>query len=672
MIAIGIDTGGTCTDAVLYDLSEKRVLSFAKSPTTHGRLEDGITAALRSLDQDLVKEADYVSLSTTLATNACVEGKGCRAKLILIGIDEKTFRFSAGRNGLNDLSVVLRCDRKDPADPMSEPDWDKLFEYTDGWLRDAEGLGVVEFNSPKSGAVAETEAKKRMTERYGIPVISGSELFSDLNMFKRGSGALLNARLVPIIKDFLKAVKTSLKELGIEAPIAVVRSDASVMNEESARDYPVETILCGPAASVLGSMHLAGSRNAVIVDMGGTTTDIAVVRNGEPVTADGGISIGGWKTFVKGMKIETIGLGGDTRVHVDIGKIKLDEIRVEPLSMTALKFPEIKDMMSRAVNRVSFMDSMPPCEFYYCEKESGEGLSVKEKLILDTIGDGIISAEDLSKKTDISMYDIAPLRRLISEGVIRKCGVTPTDMMHAAGDFTAYDAEAGKLAAEYTAMACFDEDDIKSPADAIDRVYDMVRKRMYIHVASVLLKERYPALKGEEPGRQIMSVLSDDWDSIRDRRKEIAGMNVRTDAALIGIGAPVHLFIKEVAAALGTECVLPPYAGVANAIGAVAGSIETEVTVRIGYEKDDDNPMIRRYVVYAGPDIKIFETWDEAVEAAGEYASGKAIEDAERRGGCDMSVRLKVTHNTSNMGLSDSLELGGEVTARAVSGSMRL
>ena len=95
MIAIGIDTGGTCTDAVLYDLSEKRELSFAKSPTTHGRLEDGITAALRSLDQDLVKEADYVSLSTTLATNACVEGKGCRAKLILIGIDEKTFRFSA-------------------------------------------------------------------------------------------------------------------------------------------------------------------------------------------------------------------------------------------------------------------------------------------------------------------------------------------------------------------------------------------------------------------------------------------------------------------------------------------------------------------------------------------------------------------------------------------------
>ena len=86
MIGIGIDTGGTCTDAVIIDTTDHRVLSYGKTLTTKNDLKEGILKALSELDQELVKKARYLSLSTTLATNACVEGKGGRAKLVFFGV----------------------------------------------------------------------------------------------------------------------------------------------------------------------------------------------------------------------------------------------------------------------------------------------------------------------------------------------------------------------------------------------------------------------------------------------------------------------------------------------------------------------------------------------------------------------------------------------------------
>ena len=90
MIGLGIDTGGTCTDAVLFDMEKRCILSTGKTATTKEKLEKGIDTALGQLDEELLSRVDLVSLSTTLATNACVEGRGGRVKLLLIGIERKT------------------------------------------------------------------------------------------------------------------------------------------------------------------------------------------------------------------------------------------------------------------------------------------------------------------------------------------------------------------------------------------------------------------------------------------------------------------------------------------------------------------------------------------------------------------------------------------------------
>ena len=124
----------------------------------------------------------------------------------------------------------------------------------------------------KNGAVYEKKAKQAFSRRYDFPLICGHELFSELNSVQRGASTLLNAKLLPVIREFLAAVKASLKARGVDAPLVIVRSDSSLMSEEFSMLRPVETILCGPAASVLGGLKLTGEKDSVIIDMGGTTT----------------------------------------------------------------------------------------------------------------------------------------------------------------------------------------------------------------------------------------------------------------------------------------------------------------------------------------------------------------------------------------------------------------
>ncbi len=228
-------------------------MSSAKSLTTKYNLAKGIGGALDALDPEYLKQAEVVSLSTTLATNACVEGKGGRAKLLFIGVDESTLTRVGKSYGINNPEDLFSCEAGSSFDGtvLQEPDWDDLLSDTKDWLSDAEGLGIVEVYAMKNGAVIERKAKALFEERYGFPVICGSELFSGLNSVQRGSGTLLNAKLVPIIREFLAAIKTALKERGIKAPVVIVRSDGSLMSEEFSMLRPVETILCGAPQACL-------------------------------------------------------------------------------------------------------------------------------------------------------------------------------------------------------------------------------------------------------------------------------------------------------------------------------------------------------------------------------------------------------------------------------------
>lgn len=676
-LGIGIDTGGTYTDAVIYDFKEKKVLSSAKALTTKENLSIGINGALRALDHSLLVKAEVAALSTTLATNACVEGKGGRAKLIFIGLDGSTLERVGSSYGLTSLDELFFCGGSGSYDGKipPKPDLESILRDTKDWLSDAEGLGIVELYAMNNGAVAEREVKKLFSQVYDIPIVCGSELFTGLNSVQRGSGTLLNAKLVPIIKDFLNAIKLSFNELGIKAPIVIVRSDGSLMSEEFSKLRPVETVLCGPAASILGGMELSKNsdgtiRDSIIVDMGGTTTDISLVKNSRPVRARDGISIGNWKTFVKGVFIDTFGLGGDSAVRHEGPVFKIEKDRVIPLSLLAKQYPQIKLKLNELLLS-NLHHSKPIHEFYTLVKDitDKQGWTEEEKNFCRALMKGPLMLREAAEalNTDIYRMDV---RRLEAEGIVLRAGLTPTDIMHIKGDFNAYDREAAVLAARFV-LRCRGGDDLK-PLEVerfCDEIYNRVKKTLYRNIVRILLQDKYPSLRRNGISSQLDELISLRWDEIQAGEGGFFANEYKTTAALVGIGAPIHIFLPDVAKALGTVCIIPENAGVANAVGAVVGNIAASAEVEV---RPNHTPAgIKGFFVSSSEENLYVDLREDAVKLAREKATALALAEARERGVMgDIKVEIEEENFIGQAKREQIVDLGTKVTATALGGAV--
>lgn len=662
-IEIGIDTGGTYTDAVAYDTENKNVLGWSKSLTTKEDLSIGIGGALDGLPKELAAKACMISLSTTLATNACVEDNGGRAKLVLIGMNPKTVAEFGGEYGLPPAGEIwfLHSRGTMQGQILEEPDWDAFLQESAAWFEDAASVAVVEVFAMWNSAVLEKKARSVIAGRHGIPIVCGHDLFSDLNSLQRAAGALLNARLIPIIEDFLQATRRALDARGITAPVVIVRSDGSLMSESSAVARPVETLLCGPAASVKGGMELAQEEDCLIIDMGGTTTDIAIVKDGAPVRAIEGIGIGKWRTFVRGVLIETFGLGGDSAVRFGRhGGLTLGPGRVIPLSQAASRWPRVLEKLLELTSTIK-KHTEPLHEFYCLVKDIGGNMSYsdRERSFCDALRNGPLPLKEAASAAGSDAYHLS-LDRLEKEGVVMRAGLTPTDIMHILGDFARYDGRAASLGAEFVA-GCAD-----MSVDALcAAVYDMAKKRLYVNIVRMLLEDRYPSYRKSGLGSGLADLIARGWqDNKHDARGGFLDFDFRTKAALVGVGAPVHVFLPDVAAALGARCVIPGNAGVANALGAVVGTIAATSTVEIGIDYETDG--IKGYVVYGKANTVYTAGLDEAIEAALEDAKKSAAEEASSRGAAgDISVTADVKRNSVLVTGETDLLLGVSIIATA-------
>lgn len=665
-IGIGIDTGGTYTDAVAFDFDSRRVLAKGKSRTTKEDLSVGICGALDFLPPAYLKQATHVALSTTLATNACVEGKGGRAKLVLMGTTPKVLSRidAAGRYGFS-LDDVLCLDTRGSFDGsvVDMPDWQSVLAEHREWFADAEALGVCEAHAARNGAVCETAGKKALSARYDVPIILASDLASDLNMMERGATALLNARLLPVIEDFLGAVGKAFAERGVEAPVMIVRSDGSLMGTELASIHPVETILSGPASSVRGAGELSDCENCLIVDMGGTTTDLSLVVGSHPVMSDG-IRIGSWKTQIKGVFIETFGLGGDSAVHVREGRLALSERRVEPISAAAERWPELAEKLE-ALAAEPVRSQFPPYEALYLVREIGDRsrYTEAELRIADALADGPRLLGELDR------YDLFMNRtdRLESEGVVMRCGLTPTDMMQIKGDFDRYDRRAAVAAAKILVaqLPGFGSGEAAVIA-AADAVYDAVGRKMYGAILRMLLRHRYGSRADEAPDSFWEGLFDAEWArATRGDAGALFDIGFASKAALVGIGAPTHIFLPAVARALDARCVIPPDSEVANAVGAVTTTINVRAVVRVVPQYDSYG--IIGYRVHLDGGQKTTKTKEEALGIARRAAREKAWALMREQGAtgaiaCDVHAAASATSATGD---GQTLDLGTDVVATA-------
>lgn len=678
MTGIGIDTGGTCTDAVIYDLEEKTILASAKSATTHEKLEIGIGKALGKLPEELVRQASYISLSTTLATNACVENKGGRVCLIFIGVSQKTLEENYEKYGFEGIHDMRFLDA-DPAKAVA-PDWEQLEKILPEIFTEYDSIAVSQVLPRENNGAYETEARKRILAKKKITVVCAYEIFKDLNVIKRGAGALLNARLIPVIENFFKAVRHVLDEKQIRLPFLIMRSDGSLVSEQYSRQYPVETLLCGPTASVKGAMEIMKEKDAVVVDMGGTTSDIALIKNGVPKTDNEGVSVGGWQTFVRGIDIDTFALGGDSHVGYHGGELFLKDQRVLPISALADAYPQVlRELEWRAqqycgsarplYEHLLLMKPLCGREVHYTETELK---------ICRMLADGPLSICRLAEKMNMDVY-LLDTKRLEKEGVLLRSGFTPTDAMVLKGDRTGMEHQKEAIqAAEYAAAFIARSAGLKRE-EITEKVYDLVKEKLYCNLVRILWEDAHGGKKAPEGLREfakevfmqesaLLKMSSQESASGKQKRHDVCFYQnmFSTDAVLLGVGAPIHVFLKDVAKMLHTECAVSTYSGICNALGALLGDacVYETVYIRADYEISNWDEESENFIVY-GEERRAFETIEEAIDYAGKLAMKLAEKKVLECGAKDiyyLDYDVKKKEGATNLG---SILLGAEVTACA-------
>ncbi|MGC1523731.1 MAG: hydantoinase/oxoprolinase family protein, partial [Steroidobacteraceae bacterium] len=343
-IWLGLDTGGTFTDAVLL-ADGRHVIASAKALTTPWNLALGIAEAIGAVLHLLPADAGrqdigLVSVSTTLATNAVVESRFSPVCTLLIGFDDAMVeRSGLERHGSGGLVVRIHGGHSATGEESVPLDEAAVIRAVKQHQSQVEAFAVAAHFSVRNPA-HELRTRAVIRAMTPKPVTCAHELSSKLDAPRRALTAALNARLTPQIRQLIEALSRVLKDESIDAPLMIVKGDGSLMKADIALEYPVETILSGPAASVVGAGLLTGLDDFVVSDMGGTTTDIAVVSGGRPVISGEGALVGAWRTMVEAVDVRTCGLGGDSEVYLDRQhRLRVGPRKAMPLSLLAHTHP---------------------------------------------------------------------------------------------------------------------------------------------------------------------------------------------------------------------------------------------------------------------------------------------------------------------------------------------
>ncbi|MDB5553214.1 MAG: hydantoinase/oxoprolinase family protein [Rhizobium sp.] len=575
---LGIDTGGTYTDAVLFN-PEEGVKARAKALTTRHDLSEGIRNAVENVLSETGIEPSSIrlaSLSTTLATNALVEGQGGRVCLVMIGFGPEDLERDGLKAALGTDPVVFLPGGHNVHGHEAPLDTTALTEQLDALSNSVTAFAIAGYFAVRNPA-HELRIRDLMRETTHLPVTCSHELSSKLGGPRRALTTLLNARLVSMIDRLIGSSEDFLKARGITAPLMVVRGDGALISAAEARLRPIETILSGPAASLVGARFLTGLDDAVVSDIGGTTTDVAILDEGRPRLDENGAVVGGYRTMVQAVAMRTYGLGGDSEVHVNarglVSALTLGPRRVLPLSLIAkLHGSGVRDTLDRQLKathagrhdgRFAIRSGLPD--------RFASGLSPADEGLYARVGDVPIALNDLL----LSSIQKASLDRLVSRGLVHVASVTPSDAMHLLGRQGQWDKDAARLGLE---LACRIRDGSGKPiASSAVELAHKIEARMTRQSAEVILA----ASLGEDGVENIDPAKSVSIDRSLNRTPGVVRFSLALDRPLIGLGASAHVYYPAIAAMLGAESVIPDDAGVANAIGAVAGEISQTVLVTV-------------------------------------------------------------------------------------------
>jgi len=630
-LGLGVDTGGTYTDAVILDFDMGKVLRKAKALTTPYDLTIGIANSIAGLGDFQTEQIKLVSVSTTLATNAVVEGRGGQVCLLAIGYKSKLLDEFGIKNAEPIKIVhVINGGHDIMGEELAPLDFEKAKRVIEETKNQVDAYAVSAYGGVRN-PTHEIQLRDLIFQLTDKPVVCGHQLTSELNSIKRATTAAFNARLMPLITSLVKATQRVLEDKNITAPLMIVKGDGHIMNTQVATERPIETLLSGPAASIVGGRYLAGVNDGVVVDMGGTTTDIAVLRSGEPAISRDGASVGGWRTCVRAADIRTAGLGGDSHILLSEKGVHLSARRVIPLSLAASNNPSLLKELRSLDNAGWYSALVPPSDCLIKLRDAdGMPLKGKERALLAALATGPKSLIRLAAELDAAHPTLLDTKAMEEFGLVGRIGLTPTDVLHAQGIYQEWDIEAAQVGLRLYA---------RQLGESVENVIEAVRREVDRKLATELIS-KFITDESQHPsvlGCNVCSLLVDKALGVRKNDSGVS-VDMRITFPLIAIGAPVQAYFPGVASLLDTKLVIPEHAEVANAVGAITGTIvETaEVTITPIY-----TPIgIAHFTVHTPIDKRDFDKFKDASEYAMRIAKQEAIQKAKRAGASEVELQI--------------------------------
>jgi N-methylhydantoinase A/oxoprolinase/acetone carboxylase beta subunit len=621
---LGIDTGGTYTDGVLINHTTQEIINSTKTLTTKPDLSEGILQVLHELLPEDPSHIALVVISTTLATNAIAEGKGRPVGLFLLGYDPELIQeFSLDSRFATTSYHYFRGGHDLYANQQAPLDIKGIQKTAQSIAGEVEAIAISGYFSPFN-ASHEEQAYQTISESVDLPVVLGHQLSTRLDSVQRATTASLNASLISHLQDFIQAMEGSLQERKITAPLMVVRGDGALVGAEIAQRKPIETVHSGPAASALGGQFLAGMEKAVVIDIGGTTTDIALIEESQVQIREEGTTVGEYRTAVRAANIHSLGLGGDSFIQVTIeDQLEIGPSRVQPLASLANTYPDVlQHLISLRAKRHKKINPRD-LEFWYLIRQPPRTITnPKAKQVVAMLQEGPVSVPRLLRKLDIFHPLQSGANALIREEIIGISALTPTDLFHVRGDFTPWNREAAEIGTGLIATHL----EI-SPRDLIQQVIQ--------HMVTRIAREIITYLTGQTLEPAPYYAHPDDlglwlFNENSSQEDPYLGCEISLKMPVVGIGAPASLLLPQVAEMLHTEYISPPYYQVANAVGAAVGSV-------IAYQEAWVIPQSRNlrtvgYYVQAANSRERFRTLEEALLFAEDTVTARALEQASALG----------------------------------------
>jgi N-methylhydantoinase A/oxoprolinase/acetone carboxylase beta subunit len=532
---IGIDTGGTYTDAVLFDLLEHQIISVSKRPTIHHCLELSIIQALDDIfPVSEVEAVRMIAFSTTLATNTIAEGRMSKVGLIVIGhvkpFDAPVVSVRYVEGGHDHLGKEVT--------PLKI---DQIVEAVESLKGHVDAYAIAASLSIENKTHEQVAAKAiELVDRK--PVVCSSSISSKAGIRERAATAVLHASLMPVIQGFVTQVSQVKKDRIHAAEMRLIRGDgtADILTQAVAR--AAETVASGPAATAYFGAKSTAAKLAMVVDIGGTTTDITFIRNGKPVISTEGSLIDRWQTHIDAVDMHTVGIGGDSLARLDrSGRLTIGPLRVQPLAM-AKGIPDPASWIG-AENRSRWIISV-------ISNEKDQPVAL-DPVIAHVLCEKGATPADLIAQLGMTDFGLdRRLEELAFKNLISLVGFTPTDALHVLGKSQIGDAAASIAGARILA-------DLRG--ETIEAFSKAVLEATQRKIADAILAYAF----AKQTGRSIGAF------STLDRDVSLFSCRFKLEVPIVGIGAAAPHLLPEVANRLYTEVIFPPHFEVGNALGAI-------------------------------------------------------------------------------------------------------